>query len=144
MPTPSIKVTRLAHVGLRARDLGSQAAFYTDRWGLEAIDEHGKDVFLRAEGPDHHVLTLHAGDEAGMDHFALEVDDPDDLDRAADLVSAQGLEIVSLSFEEGAQHPFDVLGIGHVAAQVDEHVAQLLDEFPEVASKLEEIALHGP
>ena len=95
MTTNSIKVARLAHVGLRARDLSSQAAFYTDRWGLEPIDEHGKDVFLRAEGPDHHVLTLHAGDEAGLHHFAFEVDRPDDIDRAADLVSSQGLEIVT-------------------------------------------------
>jgi len=90
----SIKVARLAHVGLRARDLGKQAEFYTDRWGLDAIDEHGTDVFLRAEGPDHHVLTLHAGDEAGLDHFAFEVDRADDIDRAADIVSGLGLEIV--------------------------------------------------
>jgi catechol-2,3-dioxygenase len=95
MTSSGIKVTRLAHVGLRARDLSSQAAFYTDRWGLEAIDEHGHDVFLRAEGPDHHVLTLHTGEEAGLDHFALEVEHPDDIDRAADLVSSQGLEIVT-------------------------------------------------
>jgi catechol-2,3-dioxygenase len=90
----SIKVARLAHVGLRARDLGKQAEFYTDRWGLDAIDEHGNDVFLRADGPDHHVLTLHAGDDAGLDHFAFEVERPDDIDRAADIVSGLGLEIV--------------------------------------------------
>ena len=89
-----IKVARLAHVGLRARNLGKQAEFYTDRWGLDAIDEHGTDVFLRADGPDHHVLTLHAGDEAGLDHFAFEVDQADDIDRAADIVSGLGLEIV--------------------------------------------------
>jgi catechol-2,3-dioxygenase len=79
---------------LRARDLGKQAEFYTDRWGLDAIDEHGNDVFLRADGPDHHVLTLHAGDEAGLDHFAFEVDRADDIDRAADIVAGLGLEIV--------------------------------------------------
>jgi catechol-2,3-dioxygenase len=89
-----IKVARLAHVGLRARDLGKQAEFYTERWGLDAIDEHGNDVFLRADGPDHHVLTLHAGDAAGLDHFAFEVERPDDIDRAADVVAGLGLEIV--------------------------------------------------
>lgn len=95
MTTNGIKVARLAHVGLHARDLSSQAEFYTDRWGLEPIDEHGQDVFLRGEGPDHHVLTLHAGDgRPGLDHFAFEVANPDDIDRAADLVSSQGLEIV--------------------------------------------------
>jgi catechol-2,3-dioxygenase len=90
-----IKVARLAHVGLRARDLGKQAEFYTDRWGLDAIDEHGRDVFLRADGPDHHVLTLHADEKAGLDHFAFEVAHADDIDRAEDILSAQGVEIVT-------------------------------------------------
>ena len=93
--TGSIKVARLSHVGLNARDLGNQAEFYTDRWGLEPIEEHGQDVFLRAEGPDHHVLTLHAGDAPGLDHFAFEVDNSDDIDRAADIVNELGLEIVT-------------------------------------------------
>jgi catechol-2,3-dioxygenase len=95
MTTTGVAVTRLAHVGFRARNLGKQAEFYADRWGLEPIDEHGQSVFLRAEGPDHHVLTLHTGDEAGLDHFAFEVDTPDDLERAVDLVSSQGLQIVA-------------------------------------------------
>src|SRR5205823_13122327 len=64
-------------------------------WGLEAIDEHGSDVFLRAEGPDHHVLSLHAGEGAGLDHVAFEVEHPDDIERAADVLAAQGVEIVT-------------------------------------------------
>ena len=90
-----IKVARLSHVGLRARDLDKQAEFYTDRWGLDAIDEHGQDVFLRADGPEHHVLTLHADDAPGLDHFAFEVNSADDIDRAADIVSSLGLEVVT-------------------------------------------------
>lgn len=93
--TDGIKVARLAHVGLRARDLSKQAEFYSDRWGLDAIDQHGQDVFLRGEGPDHHVLTLHGGEEPGLDHFAFEVDRSDDIDRAAELVNNLGLEIVT-------------------------------------------------
>src|SRR3954469_10299819 len=89
-----IKVARLAHVGLRARDLGRQAEFYTDRWGLDPIDEHGGDIFLRAEGPDHHVLTLHEHGQAGLDHVAFEVTHADDIERAADLFAEQGIEIV--------------------------------------------------
>ena len=54
-----IKVTKLAHVGLNAVDLSPQAEFYNDRWGLERIDEYGGEMFFRAEGPAHHVLTLH-------------------------------------------------------------------------------------
>jgi catechol-2,3-dioxygenase len=90
-----IKVARLSHVGLRARDLDRQAEFYSARWGLDAIDEHGQNVFLRADGPDHHVLTLRADDTPGLDHVAFEVAQPEDIDRAADLVTALGLEVVT-------------------------------------------------
>jgi catechol-2,3-dioxygenase len=90
-----IKVARLAHIGLNAQDLGKQAEFYTDRWGLEPIDEASGEVFLRADGPDHHVLTLQTGEQPGLDHFAFEVAHPDDIERAADVLHAQGVEIVT-------------------------------------------------
>ena len=95
-----IRVARLAHVGLRARDLSKQAEFYTDRWGLDAIDEHGSDMYLRAEGPDHHVLTLHGNAEAGLDHFAFEVEHPDDIDKMVDILGTRGIEIVTPPTQE--------------------------------------------
>ncbi len=98
--TSDIKVARLAHVGFRARDLDKQAEFYTDRWGLDAIDQASDEVFLRADGPDHHILTLHASEDTGLDHLALEVAESDDIDRAADILSAQGLEIVTPPTQE--------------------------------------------
>ena len=57
-----VQVIRLAHVGLHAKSLSNQAEFYNDRWGLDRVDEHGGELFFRADGPDHHVLTLHAGE----------------------------------------------------------------------------------
>jgi catechol-2,3-dioxygenase len=93
--TEGIKVARLAHVSLHTQDLSKQAEFYTDRWGLEPIDQFGGDVFLRADGPDHHVLTLTGGGEAGLNHFAFEVQHDDDIDRAADILHNQGVTIVT-------------------------------------------------
>jgi catechol-2,3-dioxygenase len=90
-----IKVTRLAHVGLHARDLSKQAEFYTDKWGLDPTEQSPRELFLRGEGPDHHVLTLHASEDTGLDHFAFEVAHPDDIERAADVLSSQGVEIVT-------------------------------------------------
>jgi catechol-2,3-dioxygenase len=95
-----IKVARLAHVGLSARDLGKQAEFYTDRWGLDAIEEHGSDVFLRAEGPDHHVLTLHGSGDTGLNHVAFEVERPDDIDRIVDILGRRGIDIVTPPTQE--------------------------------------------
>ena len=44
-----INVARLSHVGLRARELDRQAEFYTDRWGLDPIDQAQHAIFLRGD-----------------------------------------------------------------------------------------------
>jgi len=88
-----VTVTKLAHVGFRTRNLSNQAEFYNDRWGLERVDEHAGDMYFRADGPDHHVLTLHSSDAPGLHHFAFEVGAAEDLDRAAEELAAQGLTI---------------------------------------------------
>ena len=90
-----IKVTKLAHVGLNAVDLSKQAEFYNDRWGLERIDEHGGEMFFRAEGPAHHVLTLHEQPTPGLHHVALEVASSDEIDRAYDELLAAGVDVVT-------------------------------------------------
>jgi catechol-2,3-dioxygenase len=90
-----VQVTRLAHVGLQARSLSTQAEFYNDRWGLERVDEFGREMFFRADGPDHHVLTLTEGDDAGLHHVALQVPNLDDIDRAYEDLLARGIEIVT-------------------------------------------------
>lgn len=90
-----VQVTKLAHVGLRAQNLSAQAEFYNDRWGLERVDEYGGELFFRADGPDHHVLTLHAAAAPGLHHIAFEVASAADLDQAVDELGARGLAIVT-------------------------------------------------
>jgi catechol-2,3-dioxygenase len=89
-----VQVTRLAHVGLQAKSLSTQAEFYNDRWGLERVDEFGRDMFFRADGPDHHVLTLSEGDSSGLHHIALQAPSLDEIDRAHEALLARGVEIV--------------------------------------------------
>jgi catechol-2,3-dioxygenase len=95
-----VKVIKLAHVGLNAVDLSKQAEFYNDKWGLERIDEHGGEMFFRAEGPSHHVLTLHEQATPGIHHLALEVPTPDDIDRAYDELQAAGIQVVTPPAQE--------------------------------------------
>jgi catechol-2,3-dioxygenase len=95
-----IKVIKLAHVGLNAVDLSRQAEFYNDKWGLERIDEHGREMFFRAEGPAHHVLTLHENEHAGLHHVALEVATPEEIDRAYEELQAAGVEVVTPPAQE--------------------------------------------
>lgn len=90
-----VKVIKLAHVGLNALDLSKQAEFYNDKWGLERIDEFGGEMFFRAEGPAHHVLTLHENSAAGLHHVALEVATPEDIDWAYEELHAAGVDVVT-------------------------------------------------
>lgn len=90
-----VQVTRLAHVGLQAKSVSTEAEFYNDRWGLEQVDAFGREMFFRADGPDHHVLTLTEGDASGVHHVALQVPSLDDVDRAHEELLARGVEIVT-------------------------------------------------
>ena len=90
-----VQVTRLAHVGLQARSLSDQAEFYNDRWGLERVDEFGGEMFFRADGPDHHVLTLSEGDAAGLHHVALQLPSVEDVERAYEELLARGVHVVT-------------------------------------------------
>jgi catechol-2,3-dioxygenase len=87
-----VNVKRLSHVGLTATSVDKQAEFYTDRWGLDRIDEADGTLYLRGDGGDHHCLTLRPG-EPGLDYVAFEVGSTDELERAVDKLHARGLEI---------------------------------------------------
>src|SRR5713101_9057931 len=95
-----VKVIKLAHVGLNALNLSQQAEFYNDKWGLERIDEFGREMFFRAEGPAHHVLTLHENNAVGMHHVALEVPTPADIDQAYEELQAAGIDVVTPPVQE--------------------------------------------
>jgi len=90
-----VQVTRLAHVGLQAKSLSAQAEFYNDRWGLERVDEFGREMFFRADGPDHHVLTLTETEQSGLHHIALQLPKLDDVDRAYEDLLGRGVDIVT-------------------------------------------------
>lgn len=79
-----IRVTRLGHVALEVANLSAAAEFYQDRWGLDVADEGRDALFMRADGPDHHVLALRSGVRQSVHHYAWEVAGRDDLERAAE------------------------------------------------------------
>lgn len=52
-------IASLRSVALQVPDLGLAESFFTRTWGLEVSDRSAGSVYLRASGPDHHVLSLH-------------------------------------------------------------------------------------
>ena len=55
-------------------NLNQSAAFYSRVWGLEPVVSEGDTIHLRANGTEHHVVTLRERPKAGMlgVHFAAD------------------------------------------------------------------------
>lgn len=102
-----IKPKKLGHLVLAVRDIHKSVAFYTGVLGLEVSDWISDQmVFMRA-GTDHHDLALSQipKDSAdiddlprysrpGMEHFSYLVDSVEDMEIAAEMLKARGIEIV--------------------------------------------------
>lgn len=102
-----IKPRKLGHLVLMVRDIHKSVEFYTEVMGLTVSDWISDQmVFLRA-GEDHHDLALAQipkdstdiddlprYSRPGLEHFSYLVDSVDDMDRAAEMLQARGVEIV--------------------------------------------------
>jgi catechol 2,3-dioxygenase-like lactoylglutathione lyase family enzyme len=102
-----IKPRKLGHLVLAVRDIQKSVEFYTEILGLQVSDWISDQMcFLRA-GTDHHDLALsqipkESADindlprysRPGMEHFSYLVDSIEDMELAAKMLQARGVEIV--------------------------------------------------
>jgi catechol 2,3-dioxygenase-like lactoylglutathione lyase family enzyme len=88
----SIRIKRLSHVALGARDLDRQADFYVNGCGLQVVEREARHLYFRAADNHHHVLEL-MGDGRGLHHVAFEVVDDQELDRSAKVLREYGIRI---------------------------------------------------
>jgi catechol-2,3-dioxygenase len=102
----SIRPRKLGHIVLSVADIHTSVAFYTTILGLRVSDWIGEQmVFLRA-GTDHHDLALAQippeallderprYDRPGLEHFSYLVDGIEEMEAAAAMLLARGIEIV--------------------------------------------------
>ncbi len=68
----SARVTAVRSIELGVRDLNQSATFYSHVWGLDPVVTEGDAIHLRANGPEHHIVTLRERAKPGMlgVHFA--------------------------------------------------------------------------
>jgi catechol 2,3-dioxygenase len=66
------KVTGLRSIELGVTNLSQSAAFYQHVWGLDPVVSEGDTIHLRANGSEHHIVTLRERPTVGMlgVHFA--------------------------------------------------------------------------
>jgi catechol 2,3-dioxygenase-like lactoylglutathione lyase family enzyme len=61
-------------------DLERSAHFYEEAFALEPVAQTRDACYLRASGPEHHVLVLHMGEYPGIASIELSVADPRSVD----------------------------------------------------------------
>ncbi len=92
---------RLSHVGLRAPEAETLQRFYRDVVGM-SLNEEVEETLRLGWGLGHHALEISPG-EAGLDHFALEVPDPEHLDGLVNRLARRGVGVVE--GRPGGDHP---------------------------------------
>src|SRR5215467_16213299 len=144
------KVTGLRGVELAVKDLNQSIAFYQCIWGLDPVVSEGDTVHLRANGGEHHVVTLRERSKHGLlgIHFA-----------AQDRVAVDGLHAQAKSYGvKGLSAPAELPssaggGYGFLFQSPDGHVLNIscdVARHPNTVSdrstpfKLSHVVLNSP
>jgi catechol 2,3-dioxygenase-like lactoylglutathione lyase family enzyme len=89
------RVSRLRGIALAAPNATEAARFYVDGWGLREVARQPGAVYLRASGPEHHVLSLHDSNHKGIAYLHFAAQDVDGLKALHEHVKGTGARIVT-------------------------------------------------
>jgi catechol 2,3-dioxygenase-like lactoylglutathione lyase family enzyme len=89
-----INPRKLGHVAFHTPDLSATIAFYRDVLGFRLSDQRSNlFAFLRCSR-DHHTLNfLEAGNHPGVHHFAFELRDEAEINRACDMLARRDVKL---------------------------------------------------
>ncbi len=88
---PIVNAKYVSHVALKTRDVEQQANFYNHMVGLgETERDSAGRIYLRCNA-NHHAVVLIPTTETGIDHYALDVGGPAELDAAATALTHAGI-----------------------------------------------------
>ena len=91
--TANARVTAVRGIDLAVRDLAASVDFYRKAWGLEEASRDGNTVYLRATGPEHHVLALHEAPQSAFLGSRLGAPDKASVDALHDRARAFGATV---------------------------------------------------
>lgn len=93
--TPIASLRTLRSVALTTERLAEAAAFYVEAWGLQVVEAEAGGVWLRGAGTEHHVVSLHTGEQGALAGLTFAVGDRRQVDAAARNLQALGIPMVS-------------------------------------------------
>jgi catechol 2,3-dioxygenase len=103
---------QLSHIGLRVADVPHSAEFYRSVVGMS---DHGGDGDAHVRlgwGTGAHAMDLLSG-PAGLDHFALEIPDPAELESVVSAVAASGVSVEHVPADAGQPETHRMLDPEH-------------------------------
>ncbi|RQH02344.1 VOC family protein [Natrarchaeobius oligotrophus] len=93
---------RLEHTKLRVSNLDDAVSFYTDVMGMAEIERSEETVYLGCGLDENFDLAVTEGG-TGVEHFAVRVDNSDEIDRYERLLTEEGIETKRVGGEEPNQ-----------------------------------------
>src|SRR6187402_1954814 len=91
---PPFNIVRASHVELGVSDLAASRAFYVDCLGYIVSDEDSGALYLRGvEERNHHSVVLRKSQDIAALAIGFKVAGEEDLDKAAEWLSARGLPV---------------------------------------------------
>ncbi len=87
-------ILRLSHAEIRVPDLELAIAYYTEVVGLIETDRTASQSFLKGwDELQHHSIILTSASSYGLNSLAFKVIDPNELERLAKRVEAEGVAV---------------------------------------------------
>lgn len=92
------RLRALRHVALLTSAYDESVEFYSGPWGLEVVATRAEAsapvTYLRASGPEHHVLELHRAETNALHHVSFAAASREEVDRAHAWVQTEGVEVL--------------------------------------------------
>lgn len=150
--TTASRVTGIRYIGYGVADFDAEAAYYSQKWGLEQLPSADGMAWFKTQGHDeHHVVRLRKSDENRVDVIALAAESRGDIDALATRVAAAGAQIVhgprELTTPGGGYgfHFFSPDGIQlEISSDVARGTCRQLKRWDGVPVKISHIVLHSP
>lgn len=129
------KVSGVRSIELGVSDLKASTSFYTAAWGLQLVSAEGDSVYLRATGPEHHVVTLRQRPQRSMLNVHFAVADRAAVDALHGKAKAYGVNVLSapepLPAGSGGGYGFSFRTPDGQPLSISANVAQHADTIPE-------------
>lgn len=143
------RVSRLRGIALGAPNASAAAGWFADAWGLTKVAETPGAAFLRASGPEHHVLALYDRPQRGIAYMNFAAQDEASLRALFAKVSGMGVSIaapIRALDTPGGGIGFDIVDPDNRLLRISAHVEQYPDtpDALDAPRKITHVVLNTP